>query len=101
MSNIWFRSYLSNRKQFVDYAYTKSCLLDILCGVPQGSILGPLLYLLYVNDIGNTSDCEILPFADDTTMILSLPDLKYLYEKANMKCFVQNKLQLNANKTNI
>ena len=106
MSNVWFRNYLSNRKQFVDYENTKSCLLDILCGVPQGSILGPLLYLLYVNDIGNASDCEILSFADDTTLILSDPDLKCLYEKSNVEInklytwFCTNKLQLNANKTN-
>ena len=105
MSNVWFRNYLSNRKQFVDYENTKSCLLDILCGVPQGSILGPLLYLLYVNDIGNASDCEILSFADDTTLILSDPDLKCLYEKSNVEInklytwFCTNKLQLNANKT--
>ena len=85
MSNVWFRNYLSNRKQFVDYENTKSCLLDILCGVPQGSILGPLLYLLYVNDIGNASDCEILSFADDTTLILSDPNLKCVYEKSTVE----------------
>ena len=105
ISNVWFRNYLTNRKQFVDYENTKSCLLDILCGVPQGSILGPLLYLLYVNDIGNASDCEILSFADDTTLILSDPDLECLYEKSNVEInklytwFCTNKLQLNANKT--
>ena len=73
--------------------------------MPQGSILGPFLYLLYVNDIGNASDCEILSFADDTTLILSDPDLKCLYEKSNVEInklytwFCTNKLQLNANKT--
>ena len=62
-------------------------------------------YLLYVNDIGNASDCEILSFADDTTLILSDPDLKCLYEKSNVEInklytwFCTNKLQLNANKT--
>ena len=60
-------------------------LLDILCGVPQGSILGPLLYLLYSNNIGNASECEILSFADDTTLILSDPDLQCLYEKTNVE----------------
>ena len=100
MSNVWFRNYLLNRKQLVDDENTKSCLLDILCGVPQSSILGPPLYLLYVNDIGNASDCEILSAADDTTMILSDPDLKCLYEKCNGEIiFCTNKLQLNANKT--
>ena len=47
MSNVWFRNYLSNRKQFVDYENTKSCLLDILCGVPQCSILGTT-FVLYL-----------------------------------------------------
>ena len=105
MSNVWFRNYLANRKQFVDYENTKSCLLDILCDVPQGSILGPLLYLLYVNDIGNANDCEILYFADDTILILLDPDLKCLYEKSNGEInklhtwFSTNKQQLNFNKT--
>ena len=53
--------------------------------MPQGSILGPLLCLLYVNDIGNASDCEILSFADDTTLILSDPDLECLYEKSSVE----------------
>ena len=105
MSNVWFPNYLSNRKQFVDNENTKSCILDIICGVPQGSILGSLVYLLYVNDIGNAINCEILYFADDTTLILSDPDLKCLYEKSNVEInklyawFCTNKLQLNANKT--
>ncbi len=49
--NQWFQNYLNDRKQFVEIQKTQSSLLDIMCGVPQGSILGPLLYLLYVNDI--------------------------------------------------
>ena len=59
-------SYLTNRKQFAEIKDAKSKTLCIECGVPQGLILGPLLYLLYVNDICFASDCNILSFADDT-----------------------------------
>ena len=64
----WFRSYLKNRKQFVRYQTCDSEYENVTCGVPQGSILGPLLFILYVNDITNiTSLFEMILFADDTT----------------------------------
>jgi hypothetical protein len=68
--NNWFRSYLANRSQFVDIDGHSSILLNIQCGVPQGSILGPLLYLIYVNDIPNSCNGNILSFADDTTLYM-------------------------------
>jgi len=67
----WFRSYLSNRKQFVSINNIDSDLDNINCGVPQGSVLGPLLFLIYVNDIANASpNSGIRLFADDTNVFV-------------------------------
>ena len=72
----WFSSYLSNRKQYVIYNNEKSTMEKLTCGVPQGSILGPLLFISYVDDIVNTSYVlEFVLFADDTTILYSHEDL--------------------------
>ena len=72
----WFKSYLSYRKQFVRYQMHDSDHKIINCGVPQGSILGPLLFILYINDIVNTTSLlELILFADDTTLLFSHPDI--------------------------
>ena len=72
----WFKNYLSNRTQYVSYNNCKSSLKDIVCGVPQGSILGPLLFILYVNDITFTSNVlDFILFADDTTILYSHKDI--------------------------
>ena len=55
----WFWSYLMDRKQFVEKNNIKSKEGNISCGVPQGSILGPLLFLIYVNDMENCLDCDL------------------------------------------
>ena len=103
--NNWFRNYLTDRKQFVEFQEAQSPLLNIMCGVPQGSILGPLLYLLYVNDISYSCHSKILSFADDTTLCVSKSNLVTLFAEANLEInrlynwFCANKLSLNANKT--
>ena len=77
----------------------------IKCGVPQGSILGPLLYLLYVNDTAKYTEGNILAFADDTSLVLSHQNPQTLYHNANIEInklynwFCANKLSLNAGKT--
>lgn len=102
----WFRSYLDNRKQYVQYKNYKSTVSTIPCGVPQGSVLGPLLFIIYTNDLPNSlTNCKAILFADDTTLYISATDIKYLYRVANQdlealtEWFRSNKLSLNVGKT--
>lgn len=103
----WFKDYLYNRKQYVYYNSSKSQLKDIICGVPQGSILGPLLFIIYVNDIINTSNIlKFVLFADDTTITYSHKDIVSKLDLVNSELqevnnwFKANKLSVNASKTN-
>lgn len=105
--NNWFGSYLSNRQQFVEISHKRSTLMRISCGVPQGSILGPLLFILYVNDLVNaTKDCNVIMFADDTNLFFSSKNLTDLEKTINRELqniclwFNLNKLSLNVKKTN-
>ena len=69
----WFQSYLYNRKQFVDYNGTFSTMSSISTGVPQGSVLGPLLFIIYINDIKDACDkFHAIIFADDSNLLDSL-----------------------------
>ena len=78
----WFQSYLTDRKQYVLYNNVQSQTLDITCGVPQGSVLGPILFLVYVNDIANClTHSKLISFADDTTVFFSSKCINDLYIK--------------------
>ena len=102
----WIRSYFSNRKQYVEYNGHRSLRNEISCGVPQGSILGPLFFLLYINDINNASNLlNLILFADDTNVFMSHKDLNYLSDMLNLEMdklsiwFKANRLSLNLKKT--
>ena len=105
LCNAWFKNYLSDRKQYLEYHNTKSNLEDITCGVPQGSILGPIFFLLYINDIKNCTTSNLVSFADDTTIYYSSPNQNELFQKVNEELIelydwlCVNKLSLNISKT--
>ena len=72
----WIKSYFSYRYQFVQFNQSCSLMQTIKCGVPQGSILGPLFFILYINDLPNASELiELLLFADDTRLFILTPTL--------------------------
>ncbi len=101
----WFANYLSERSQFVCVNGVDSSLLTILMGVPQGSILGPILFLLYINDLPLCTKLLALLFADDTTLLASGPNLPDLIQLVNDELFKiatyfrLNKLALHPQKT--
>ena len=79
----WFESYLSNRRFQVSIKNKYSNVANINCGVPQGSILGPLLFLLYVNDMPQAVDCELFLYADDSCLVYQHRDAKEIETKLN------------------
>ena len=103
----WFRSYLSNRNQIANVNDTESDPSLVTCGVPQGSILGPLLFLCYINDmeLSISSECKLLSYADDSAILYSNKDSRVISDKLGLelemcsKWLVENKLSLHMGKT--
>ena len=102
-----FTSFLTKRNQYVSINNVSSTTKPINCGVPQGSVLGQLLFTLYINDICKSTSCNPRLFADDTCLILLDKHLSAVNTKINNelnainKWIVANKLTLNLSKSNI
>ena len=106
-ANAWLNNYLTNRNQYVIADDHSSGMRLITCGVPQGSVLGPVLFLLYINDICNVSNLlKFVLFADDTNIFCSSTSLHDLQDTINRELdklfvwFSVNRLSLNLGKTN-
>ena len=103
---LWFKSYLSNRKQSVHVGGSKSKYLDVVSGVPQESVLGPLLFLVYINDLPlHVEKSKLDMFADDVTLHSSSADMNVI--ENNLNCDIekigawclQNRMKINESKT--
>ena len=108
VSNDWFKSYLSNSNQYVSINGYESPLAVINCGVPQGSVLGSLLFLLYMNDLNQSIKfCKVHHFADDTNLLCQSNSIKKLNKLVNtdLKHLVNwlnaNKISFNVKKTEV
>ena len=106
VANEWFRSYLNGRLMQTEIDGKISNFKPIVVGVPQGSILGPLLFLIYINDFPKClTSCKAIMFADDTNLFFNSSSYKAFYEVTNTQlkhvevCLSANKLTLNTNKT--
>lgn len=103
----WFESYLKERVQCTQVESCRSDILDITCGVPQGSILGPLLFIIYIFDLSQYSKFFKVFFADDTTLLISAPTLNELITEIRSELpkisewFESNYLVLHPDKTKI
>ena len=108
IANQWFKSYFNNRKQFVTIDGINSGEAIMQYGVPQGSVLGPLLFLIYINDLHLTIKfCTTRHFADDTNILIKNKSLKQLKKHLNLDLrnlcnwLKSNKISLNASKTKL
>ena len=108
VANDWFKSYLSNRQQYVSINGHHSSNVVMKQGVPQSSVLGPLLFLIYINDLHKSIKyCNVGYFADDTNLLISDNSPKQIQHHVNLDLKHQcrwlraNKISLNKSKLNI
>ena len=100
----WFESHLSKRTftKHIEKSFSDKTLVS--CGVPQGSILGPFLFLLYVNDMVQAVNCDLLLYADDTGLIFQDKDINIIDQQVNgnfsniCNWFMDNKLSIHFGK---
>ena len=101
----WFKSYVHDRVQYTEINGEKSSLARVQYGVPQGSILGPLLFLIYINDLASATNLKVLSFADDTTLVKSSDNLSDSIPEINNELnkvytwLNLNKMAINISKT--
>ena len=101
----WFSSYLRSRSQCTEVDGEQSSFLEVTCGVPQGSILGPQLFLIYVNDMYSCLNCRLSLYADDSALFFAHRDPAVIanrlgIELANCKRWlIDNRLSLHMGKT--
>ena len=103
----WICSYLETKSQYVRFNGMKSGLHNVTCGIPQGPILGPILFLLYFNDIGNVSNLlYFILYADDTNVFCKHENIDVMCKIVSVGLdklstwFALNKLALNICETN-
>ena len=83
---LWFKSYLNNRRQFITLNNSNTSFANTLCGIPQGLILGSLLFLLYINDLPNASPVlDPTMYAEDTNLFYSNNDIETLFLTVNIE----------------
>ena len=99
----WFKTYLENRQQSVDIGGIRSAPTSVTCGVPRGSILGPLLFIVYINDMPVAVKCKLILYADDSALLVAGKNCAIIQQRLSSELesicewVIDNKLSLRQN----